>query len=96
MATMALLELQVGPYAKHDRELVEYYYDSLTNMPNVRWLPLDMVIADRAAQLRAEYRLKTPDAVHLATAIESEATLFVTNDRDMPRIPGIEYLMLGD
>jgi len=96
MATMALLELQVGPYAKHDHILVEDYYDSLTNMPNVRWLPLDVVIADRAAQLRAEYRLKTPDAVHLATAIESDATLFVTNDHDLPPIAEIEYLMLEE
>ena len=43
-------------------------------------------IADRAAQLRAEHGLGTPDAIHLATALECGAEVFVTNDRDLPAV----------
>ena len=96
IATMALLEVQVGPYAKHNLMQVEDYYDLLLNLPNVHWMPLSVEIADKAAQLRATHRFKTPDAVHLATAIESGATLFVTHDHDLPRVDSIEYLMLDE
>jgi predicted nucleic acid-binding protein len=52
-------------------------------------------IADRAARLRAEYRLATPDAIHIATAIESGATLFVTNDSELPDMPEIQFLQIA-
>ena len=96
LATMALLELQVGPYAKQELETAEGYYTFLGNLPNFHWVPMSMTIADRAAQLRAAHRIKTPDAVHLATAIEAGATLFVTNDRDLPALAEIDTLMLGE
>lgn len=45
-------------------------------------------VALRAGQLRAEHRrLKTPDAIQLATAIVHGASLFLTADRDFPRGP---------
>lgn len=38
-------------------------------------------IFERATDLRAKYlKLKTPDALHLAAAIESGCDAFVTND----------------
>jgi predicted nucleic acid-binding protein len=46
-------------------------------------VPVDANIARVAAALRATYRLKTPDALHLATAITAGADRFVTgNQRD--------------
>jgi len=58
------------------------------------WMPLTLSIADRAAQLRAEYRLRTPDAIQVATVIAGEATGLVTNDFGMRRVEGIEVLVL--
>jgi predicted nucleic acid-binding protein len=95
LATLALLELQVGPYAQQEHDVANDYYDLITHLPNTHWIPLSLEIADRAARLRAEYRIKTPDAIHVATALEAGATLFVTNDRDLPAVTGIDYLMLG-
>jgi predicted nucleic acid-binding protein len=45
--------------------------------------------------LRAEYELKTPDAVLLATALHSRATGFIGNDSKLKRVKGIEILMLS-
>lgn len=43
-------------------------------------------IAMSAAKLRAEYTsLRTPDAIHLASAIESGAKVFITTDRRLPK-----------
>jgi len=94
VSTMALLELQVGPYAKGLSDMAEEYYDMLGSLPNFHWIPLTYAIADRAARLRAEHYIETPDAVHLATAMDSGATLFVTSDRDLPEIEQLEYLLL--
>lgn len=46
-------------------------------------VPIGHEIATLAADLRGTYRLKTPDALHLATAIAADADRFVTgNHRD--------------
>jgi predicted nucleic acid-binding protein len=47
--------------------------------------PVDEALAMLSAQLRARYRLRTADAVHLATAVHYGADRFVTNNRrDFP------------
>jgi len=55
-----------------------------------------MVILERAAQLRAATNLKTPDAIHAATALEHGCTLFVTNDSTFRRVPGLPVTILAD
>ena len=42
--------------------------------------PMTETIALSAAQLGAVYKLKSPDAVHLATAIHAGADVFLTNN----------------
>lgn len=47
------------------------------------------------ARLRAKYfSLKAPDAIHLATALSSEADAFLTNDRKLPGIKEINVFTL--
>jgi len=47
---------------------------------------VDRRIAEAAAILRGKYRLKTADAVHLATALDAGADRFITNNaRDFPK-----------
>ena len=42
-------------------------------------------VIERATELRARYNLKTPDALHYATAVEVGATVFLTGDRALVR-----------
>ena len=42
-------------------------------------------VVERATDLRARYNLKTPDALHYATAVEVSATAFLTGDRGLSR-----------
>jgi predicted nucleic acid-binding protein len=55
-----------------------------------------MNLADRAAELRARYRLSTPDAIQLATAIGHKATRFYGNDRALQRVQEIECVIVDD
>ena len=48
--------------------------------------PLDVPTADLAVVLGAQYGLRAPDAVHLATAVMAGADRFITgNSKDFPR-----------
>ncbi|MDF0652749.1 MAG: PIN domain-containing protein [Nitrospira sp.] len=59
-------------------------------------MSLTMHLADRAAELRARYRLSTTDAIHLATAIGSKAVRFYGNDRGLRRVKEIECIIIED
>jgi len=96
LSTLALLEVQVGPYRSQAEDLANRYYASLLHLPNVEWVPVTYPLADRAAQIRALHNTPAPDAIHLATAILTGASLFVTNDRSLPDLPALEYLQLGE
>jgi predicted nucleic acid-binding protein len=55
--------------------------DALLNiLSSLDLIPLDAATAMLAAQLGAVYKLKAPDAIHLATAIQAGSDAFVTNN----------------
>jgi predicted nucleic acid-binding protein len=70
---------------------------ALTNTyPQLEWMPVTMSLADRAAELRARYRLSTLDAIQLATAIDYRASRFYGNDRSLRKVKEIECVMVDD
>jgi predicted nucleic acid-binding protein len=50
----------------------------------------------QAAQLRAQYNLKTPDAIHAATAMEVGCAQFITNDDGFRRVLSLPVVVLKD
>jgi predicted nucleic acid-binding protein len=48
-----------------------------------------------AAQLRAATGVKTPDALQLVAAIGAGCRTFLTNDRRLPTIPGLQIRQLA-
>jgi predicted nucleic acid-binding protein len=51
-------------------------------------------VIERATDLRARYGLKTPDALHYATAVEIGATTFLTGDRGLSRCSEVPVELL--
>lgn len=95
-SAVTLLEVLVHPIRHGDEALAHQYNDILLTSDNISTVPVTPSTAQTAAELRAEHNLKTPDAIHLATALDHKAAAFLTNDRDFPRIDGIEILKLRD
>ena len=56
-------------------------------------VPLSTAVASLAAQLRVQYRLKLPDAVQLASALDIGAAALVTHDQDFSVVQGLPVLM---
>ncbi|CAI2719230.1 type II toxin-antitoxin system VapC family toxin [Nitrospina watsonii] len=95
-STLSLLEILVQPYRQDDVERASEFYGLLTRYPNMLWKDLTIHVADLGAQLRAEYNIKTPDAILLATAIDSGATAFIGNDAKLKKVQEIEILILDE
>jgi len=68
----------------------------LSTYPNLRWIAPDLETADIAAQMRAAYRLRTPDALQAATALRAAATGLITNDPAFSRIQEFETVILDE
>lgn len=95
-STLTLLEILVQPYRKKPDDLVLKFFALLTTYPNLKWIDLDVNIGDTAARLRADHRLKTPDAIQAATAICSGSTGFLCNDAVFKRVKRLDTLLLED
>jgi predicted nucleic acid-binding protein len=76
-------------------ELAERYEACLSRSRGLHLVNLDLPLLRSAAQLRALHpSLRTPDAVQLGAALSAGCSSFVTNDRDLPAIPGLRVLKL--
>lgn len=93
-STITMLELLVQPYRLSDIDRVNKFYALLSTYPHLEWIAPTLEIADRAARLRADHRLRTPDALQAATALACHASGFVSNDPVFRRIAGLEVLIL--
>lgn len=95
-STLTLLEVLVQPYRLKRDDLVLKFYSLLTTYPNLTWVPMTTAVADCAAKIRAEYRLKTPDAIQAASAIATGATGFVCNDKIFEKVASFESLVIDN
>lgn len=59
-------------------------------------IPVTLSLLRGAANLRANTNLKTPDAIHAATAINAGCTLFLTNDNGFLNVTNLLVVMLRE
>ena len=95
-SVITLTEVLTQPLKKSRRDIVEKYRQFLLNSSNFIIYSIDPIIAEKAAELRAKYSIMTPDAIQFAIGIENNATLFITNDKKLKKLKGIEVLILDE
>jgi predicted nucleic acid-binding protein len=83
LTTVTLAEVLTGPFKAKQTALAKRYEKALGRYHVV---PLSAQVAVLAAQLRVQYRLKLPDAVQLASALDIGAAALVTHDRDFSKV----------
>ena len=93
---VTLLETLVIPYRSGNTALAARYEALLTTSRGIRFMDLDRPLLRIAAQLRAVFSIRTPDALQLAATLSGGCRVYLTNDRSLPRIPGLEILRVSD
>jgi len=94
-STLTLLETLVVPYRAGNIALAAQYEALLVRSRHLSLVDIDRPLLRAAAALRARHAIKTPDALQVAAALSAGCRSFVTNDRKLPTIPGLEVIDLG-
>lgn len=93
---LAPIEVLTGYRKTKDSAAENEFIQMVQDFPNIEIYDLDFRMIERVVDLRAKYSIKTPDAIHIATAIENKADIFVTNDAALKKIKEIEIVCLKD
>ncbi len=95
LSILGLVEVLVGPARHAGDALVQRYADELMELEGLEVIPIDRDAAIEAAHVGAA-GIPLADAIHLASARTSGASAFVTNDRRLKPLPGLEVIALPD
>ena len=94
---ITLEEVLVVPFRDGRLDLVEGYRNVLLNAAGLQIWNVGQQIAEEAAHIRATYRrIRTPDALQMATAVVAGADYFLTNDKALPDLPNLEMVAVDD
>jgi predicted nucleic acid-binding protein len=93
---LTFLEVLVRPL-RTQNTVLEAGFRRMLASPDLRLVPVSFAVLELAAHLRAATAaLKTPDAIHAATALEWGCTLLVTNDVAFKKVPGLTVTLLSE
>jgi predicted nucleic acid-binding protein len=83
---LTLAEVLVGPLKDGDQKLANIYEEFLASGEALEIRPVDRSVLRGSAEIRATLGNKGPDAIHIATALLTECSLFSSSDRRL-RLP---------
>jgi predicted nucleic acid-binding protein len=95
-SVISLSEVLVRPILERRSDLQDAYRELLLKSSNFQTLPINAMVAENAARLRAVHGLRLPDALQVAFAIESGCQAIVCNDHSMRRVTELPILVLDD
>lgn len=81
---LSCLECRVRPIRENNQRLLADY-DRFFAASRLEIVEISADVVEHATVLRAGYGFKTPDAIHLASAIEAKAEIFLTGDSTLTR-----------
>lgn len=95
-SAVTVTEYLTYPYQKRNEKQINAFYIFVDGM-DIEIREIDKVIAEKAAQIRAEYTaFKTMDALQLASACLSGCDLFLTNDKQLKQFGEITCVTVDE
>jgi len=92
---LTLLETLVQPIRQNNKILIAAY-ETLLTQTEIELFPINLDVLRESANLRAADNLKTPDAIHAATAAAANCTYLLTNDPIFRRVQNMNVIVLSD
>jgi uncharacterized protein len=90
---LSLLECRSKPLKSRDPALLALY-DGFFAAAELTVAEITPAVINTATRLRASHNFKSPDAIHVATAIEAGASVFLSADKDLARCREIKVELL--
>lgn len=78
-----------------DQDLIQQMMDFLGEEGIFSLHPVSQDVCIQAGVLRGQMGMKTPDAIHVATAIYQGCDVFLTNDKKIKAPKGMEIILLS-
>ena len=94
---LTLAELLIVPFRHGNADEEKRCRMILRPRPYLPLLPVSIEILEAMARLRAaQPSMRTPDAIHAATAQLAKCDVFLTNDHRLKAISGLRSVLLSD
>jgi predicted nucleic acid-binding protein len=94
VSDLVRMECRVGPLKSSDSFLLNNFA-AFFAAPDLQVFPITAAVCDRASAIRATYGFRPLDSLHLATAVENQCGLFLTNDARLNRFVGLPLEVLS-
>ena len=92
---ITLAEILVRPMKEGNATKQKTYAELIESTDGSLAVPIERGILIRAAEIRANTKLKLPGAIHAATAMSAGCTTFLTNDKQFRTVAGLHTLLLS-
>ncbi|MBX9679314.1 MAG: PIN domain-containing protein [Gemmataceae bacterium] len=93
---LTLGEVLVRPLALGRVDIAIEYRRAIQSGSGLEVWEIHRAIVEKAAQLRADHRLRMVDSLHVSSAMVHRANCFLTNDAAFKKVTGIEVLLLDE
>lgn len=93
---ITLAECLILPVQQQNISRQQQFIDILTSQNIIDFVEINLEIAINTAEIRVRYNLKLPDALQIATAIQSKCDAFLTNDLQLKRVKELSVLVLSE
>lgn len=79
-----------------DKHRIQYAVELLNESNAFNLIPLSQSICIQAGFLRGQLAIKTPDALHIASAMEQQCDIFLTNDKGIKLPQEMKRLLISE
>ncbi|BAU10294.1 hypothetical protein LEP3755_07780 [Leptolyngbya sp. NIES-3755] len=93
---ITLAECLIAPTRQGLVTLQQEFTAAIVNGENTIFQPIDAAVGQKAAEIRAKYNLKLPDALQIAIAIVAGCDVFLTNDAALKRVQELGVVIIGE
>jgi predicted nucleic acid-binding protein len=92
---LSRLECRVRPLREGNAERLAHY-EGFFSRADLLLVDVSAAVLEHATELRARYSVRSPDAIHLASALSERADVFVTGDRQLRRCAEIKVELVNE
>ena len=96
ISVLVVGEILTGVKKMGDEKMGLIYRHIFSTFPNLVVTDITLETMEIMSDLRVKYGLRTPDAIHIATALLHKVQAFVTNDKQLTQVKELDIIVWED